>query len=170
MHALIMAGGSGKRFWPMSRAKSPKQFLNLFGETSMIQMTYERLMPLVKPENILVITNKDQKTLATQHLPELPIDNIIGEPLSRNTAPCIGLGAMLAARKATGFPPNPALVLGALGLAHTGMYKAIKKGERAAGVKKDKGTTVPRYIGRSAFGQIVPIAGDYIVREGTQYK
>ena len=83
----------------------------------------------------------------------------------------VPLGAMmLAARKATGSPPNPALVLGALGLAHTGMYKAIKKGERAAGVKKDKGTTVPRYIGRSAFGQIVPIAGDYIVREGTQYK
>ena len=99
MHALIMAGGSGKRFWPMSRTKNPKQFLNLFGETSMIQMTYERLMPLVKPENILVITNKEQKSIAAQHLPELPDGNIIGEPLSRNTAPCIGLGAMLAALK-----------------------------------------------------------------------
>ncbi len=99
MHALIIAGGSGKRFWPMSRTKNPKQFLNLFGETSMIQMTYERLTPLVKPENILVITNKEQKALAAQHLPELPDGNIVGEPLSRNTAPCIGLGAMLAALK-----------------------------------------------------------------------
>ncbi len=96
MHALIMAGGAGKRFWPLSRTKSPKQFLNLFGDKSLIQMTYNRLLPFVEPKNILVITNKDQKTLVTKHLPDLPKSSIIGEPLSKNTAPCIGLGALLA--------------------------------------------------------------------------
>lgn len=96
MHALIMAGGIGKRFWPMSRTKRPKQFLNLFGEDSMIRMTFDRLLPLVKPEKIIVVTNKDQVKLTRKHLPELPPENIIGEPFGKDTAPCIGLGALFA--------------------------------------------------------------------------
>lgn len=96
MHALIMAGGIGKRFWPMSRTKRPKQFLNLFGDDSMIRMTFDRLQPLIKPEKIVIITNKHQKDLTIKHLPGLPPENIICEPLGKDTAPCIGLGALHA--------------------------------------------------------------------------
>jgi len=96
MYGIIMAGGIGKRFWPMSRAKRPKQFLKLFGDRSMIQMTYDRLQPAIKPENIYVITNKVQQELTSAELPGLPERNIIAEPLGKDTAPCIGLGALLA--------------------------------------------------------------------------
>jgi len=96
MYGIIMAGGVGKRFWPMSRNRRPKQFLKLFGERSMIQMTYDRLQPVIPPENILVITNKKQVKLTAGHLAELPGHNIIAEPVGKDTAPCIGLGAILA--------------------------------------------------------------------------
>ena len=96
MYGLIMAGGVGKRFWPMSRVRRPKQFLDLFGEHSMIRMTLDRLLPLIRPENIIVVTNKNQISLTKKHLPDLPPENIIGEPLGKDTAPCIGLGALCA--------------------------------------------------------------------------
>jgi len=96
MYGLIMAGGVGKRFWPMSRNKSPKQFLELFSHRSMIQMTYDRLQPLILPEHIFVVTNKQQVKLTEHHLPGIPQKNIIGEPIGKDTAPCIGLGALFA--------------------------------------------------------------------------
>ena len=96
MYGLIMAGGVGKRFWPMSRNKSPKQFLSLFSDQSMIQMACDRLQPLIRPENIFIITNKRQVRLAERHLPGIPVENIIGEPIGKDTAPCIGLGALFA--------------------------------------------------------------------------
>lgn len=96
MYGIIMAGGVGKRFWPLSRQERPKQFLKLFGDRSMIQMTYDRLQPLITPENIFVITNKVQKDLTIQDLPGLPESNIVSEPLGKDTAPCIGVGAIMA--------------------------------------------------------------------------
>ncbi|MFC1555131.1 mannose-1-phosphate guanylyltransferase, partial [candidate division KSB1 bacterium] len=98
-YALIMAGGVGKRFWPMSKRSKPKQFLNLFGEKSMIRMTYDRLKSFVDKKNIFVITNEDQIDLTYKHLPDLPKTNIIGEPFGKDTAPCIALGALMAASK-----------------------------------------------------------------------
>jgi len=95
MYGIIMAGGIGKRFWPMSCKKRPKQFLNLFGSRSMIQMAFDRLQPLINPENIFVITNKNHRKLTEKHLTDLPPENIIGEPMSKDTAPCIGLSALL---------------------------------------------------------------------------
>jgi len=95
MYGIIMAGGIGKRFWPMSCKKKPKQFLYLFGSQSMIRMTFDRLQPLISPKNILVITNKNHKKLTEKHLPGLPPENIIGEPMGKDTAPCIGLSALL---------------------------------------------------------------------------
>ena len=95
MYGIIMAGGIGKRFWPMSCKKRPKQFLNLFGSRSMIQMAFDRLQPLINPENIFVITNKNHRKLTEKHLPDLPPENIIGEPMGKDTAPCIGLSALL---------------------------------------------------------------------------
>lgn len=93
--ALIMAGGRGERFWPKSRQSRPKQFLSLTdnGKT-MIQLTVERILPLVGMKDIYVSTNRDYKELVRQQLPEIPEENILCEPVGRNTAPCIGLGAV----------------------------------------------------------------------------
>jgi mannose-1-phosphate guanylyltransferase len=89
MIGLIMAGGSGTRFWPLSRKNNPKQFLNLFENKSMIQMTYQRLITFIANEDIYVITTIDQARLVNQHLPQLPKKNIIIEPYAMNTAACV---------------------------------------------------------------------------------
>ena len=93
--ALIMAGGRGERFWPMSRKRMPKQFLPLTGtEKTMIQCTVERILPLVLMEDIYIATNREYKDLVREQLPELPEENILCEPVAKNTAPCIGWGAV----------------------------------------------------------------------------
>lgn len=98
--ALIMAGGRGERFWPRSRKNMPKQFLSLTGDgKTMIQLTVERILPLVAMQDIYISTNQNYKALVKQQLPEIPEENIICEPVSRNTAPCIGLGAVHIAHK-----------------------------------------------------------------------
>lgn len=94
MYAVIMAGGRGERFWPRSRKDLPKQFLPLLGQRTMIQMTYDRLRGLVRPEHVLVVTGADLAGHVRKQLPELPPENILGEPEGRNTAPCIGLAAV----------------------------------------------------------------------------
>ena len=98
--ALIMAGGRGERFWPRSRKNMPKQFLSLTDDgKTMIQLTVERISPMVKIEDVYVATNKDYKSLVLEQLPGLPEQNVLCEPVGRNTAPCIGLGAMYIAKK-----------------------------------------------------------------------
>lgn len=98
--ALIMAGGRGERFWPKSRKSLPKQFLSLTGDgKTMIQLTVERILPLVEMSDIYIATNRDYKSLVMEQLPELPEENILCEPIGRNTAPCIGLGAIHISKK-----------------------------------------------------------------------
>ncbi|MBR6345424.1 MAG: mannose-1-phosphate guanylyltransferase [Lachnospiraceae bacterium] len=98
--ALIMAGGKGERFWPRSRVNRPKQFLCLTGDgKTMIQQTVERIRPLVDYEDIFIATNEKYKGLVKEQLPEIPEENILLEPVGRNTAPCIGLGAIHVRRK-----------------------------------------------------------------------
>lgn len=98
--ALIMAGGRGERFWPKSRKTLPKQFLSLTSDgKTMIQLTVERILPLVSIEDIFISTNADYKSLVKEQLPSIPESNIICEPMSRNTAPCIGLGAAHISKK-----------------------------------------------------------------------
>ena len=98
--ALIMAGGRGERFWPKSRKNMPKQFLSLTDDgKTMIQLTVERILPLVEMEDIYIATNKDYKPLVREQLPGIPEENILCEPVGRNTAPCIGLGAVHISRK-----------------------------------------------------------------------
>lgn len=98
--ALIMAGGRGERFWPMSRKNMPKQFLSLTdGGKTMIQLTVERILPLVAQEDIFIVTNRDYGELVRRQLPDLPEENILCEPVGKNTAPCIGLGAVHMAKK-----------------------------------------------------------------------
>lgn len=98
--ALIMAGGRGERFWPKSRQSLPKQFLSLTDDNkTMIQLTVERILPLVDMEDIYIATNQDYEALVREQLPELPEQNILCEPVGKNTAPCIGLGAVHIAKK-----------------------------------------------------------------------
>jgi len=94
-----MAGGSGTRFWPWSRRQLPKQFLKLGGDRSLFELTLERIRPLVPPERTLVICNRDHVDLVGRLAPELPAENIIGEPVARNTAPCIALAALIVQRR-----------------------------------------------------------------------
>lgn len=103
MIALIMAGGSGTRFWPKSRKNNPKQFLNVLGSTSMIQKTVERLLSKIAMHDIYIVTTANQVSLVKQHLPRLPKENIIIEPFGMNTAPCIMLSVeFLKSRYADG--------------------------------------------------------------------
>ncbi len=89
-YCIIMAGGVGSRFWPMSRAERPKQFLDILGTgQTLLEMTFNRLKRIVPKENILIVTNKDYGKLVSEQLPELPEENILLEPSRRNTAPCI---------------------------------------------------------------------------------
>jgi mannose-1-phosphate guanylyltransferase len=90
-YALILAGGSGQRFWPISRDALPKQLLRLFGDKTLLEMTVERLDGLVPRENILILTNKQQEAEVRALLPQLPEGNIIAEPEKRDTAPAIAL-------------------------------------------------------------------------------
>lgn len=95
LHAVIMAGGFGTRFWPLSRLATPKQLLDFGGGRTMIQQALDRLAGLVPPERTLVITNRQLVGPIREQLPELPAANIVGEPCKRDTAPCVGLAAHL---------------------------------------------------------------------------
>jgi mannose-1-phosphate guanylyltransferase len=99
LHAVVMAGGSGTRFWPKSRRHAPKQLLRLFGDATMLQQTVARIGPLVPPERTLVITGSDQAEAVRAQLPGLPAANILAEPCPRDTAPCVGLAAHAVARR-----------------------------------------------------------------------
>ena len=99
MIALILAGGSGTRFWPMSTNKLPKQFLKLFNNKSMLQLTFERLEAIFCFEKIFIVTIKEQIPLIKEHIPNINDDNIIIEPFGMNTAPCISLSISYLKRK-----------------------------------------------------------------------
>jgi mannose-1-phosphate guanylyltransferase len=99
LHAMIMAGGGGTRFWPRSRQKRPKQFLTLGGERTLLQQALDRIEVQVPAGNTWVITAGAHRDEAARQLPSLPAERVIGEPCGRDTAACIGLGAALIARQ-----------------------------------------------------------------------
>jgi mannose-1-phosphate guanylyltransferase len=98
LHAVIMAGGTGTRFWPESRARRPKQLLPLVGSKTMVRTTVERLAGLAPPERIVVATTAELAESIAEELPELPRAAILAEPMKRNTAACIGLAAIRVGR------------------------------------------------------------------------
>lgn len=98
LHAIVMAGGSGTRFWPASRAALPKQLLALAGERTLLEDTVARLEGLVPPERLLVVTSARLLDAARRQLPQVPAAGLVGEPCKRDTAPCIGLAALLVSR------------------------------------------------------------------------
>ena len=93
LHAIIMAGGSGTRFWPASRRRRPKQLLALVTDTPLLRMTFDRLNGLVPPERVWVVTTAATADATRELLPELPAQNVLAEPEGRNTAACTGLAA-----------------------------------------------------------------------------
>lgn len=99
LHAMIMAGGGGTRFWPRSRVRRPKQFLAIGGERTLLQQAYDRVEACtLPPERLWVVTAEAYRAETQAQLPALPADHVVGEPCGRDTAACIGLGAALVAR------------------------------------------------------------------------
>jgi len=99
MVVVIMAGGVGTRFWPLSTANVPKQFLNLFGDRTLLQESFDRVSDMVPAERIMVLTNGAFVSMVKEQLPEIPNENIIGEPMRRDTAAAVGLAAVLCRRR-----------------------------------------------------------------------
>src|SRR4051794_26599593 len=99
LHVMIMAGGGGTRFWPRSRNARPKQFLSFSGEGTLLRGTLDRILAVVPSERIWVITGAAYVAETAGQLPEIPPDQIVGEPFRRDTAPCVGLGAALIAAR-----------------------------------------------------------------------
>jgi mannose-1-phosphate guanylyltransferase/mannose-6-phosphate isomerase len=99
LNAVILAGGSGTRLWPLSTPNFPKQFLPLPSGQSMIQETLARVAPLVSPERAWVVTGRSMAGLVHEHLPSIPVDHILGEPVGRNSAPAIAWVAAIIARR-----------------------------------------------------------------------
>ncbi len=106
--SLIMAGGKGERFWPKSRTNLPKQFLNISGNKSMIQQAVQRLEKLMNIQRIFVVTNELYAELIRAQIPHLPAENIIIEPVGRNTAPCIALSTLYIEER---YPDSTIIVL-----------------------------------------------------------
>jgi len=99
IYPVIMAGGSGTRFWPLSRKDRPKQFLPLAGDEPLLAATVTRLPPLAKAKETFIVCGPAHAAAARRMLPKLPEQNFIVEPCARNTAPCVGLAALHVARK-----------------------------------------------------------------------
>jgi mannose-1-phosphate guanylyltransferase len=90
LYVVLMAGGVGTRFWPYSRNARPKQFLDVLGTgKTLLQSTYDRFLPLCPKENIIVVTNEEHASLTSEQLPDMKMDQILAEPMRKNTAPCI---------------------------------------------------------------------------------
>ena len=97
---VIMAGGIGSRFWPLSKIHRPKQFLDILGTgRTLLQQTFDRFQKLMPPENIYVVSNLEYRELIIEQLPTIPEENVLLEPMRRNTAPCIDYANFRILRK-----------------------------------------------------------------------
>ena len=109
--AVILAGGSGERFWPLSTAEKPKQFLRVFGGESLIRQSVTRLTGLVRFEDVYVVTSKDLVAATRRELPEIPAANIVGEPLRRDTGAAVALGVGIAGEGTIGVFSSDQMVM-----------------------------------------------------------
>lgn len=172
-HAVIMAGGAGVRLWPLSRMSRPKQLLRLFRGTSLLRQSYERVAAMLPPERIHVITSESHLSIVATELPELPAENLIGEPVGRDTANAVGMAAAVLAQR------DPEAVIGTFTADHIitptdsfcgAVEKAFQAAERrpdalvTLGIRPSRPDTNYGYVRR---GQ--PIAeGVYTVRKFTE--
>lgn len=102
LYGVIMAGGRGTRFWPLSRRRMPKQLMKFLGSETLLGRTVERLKPLIPPERLLIVTGVEHARTIRRQFPDIPRENILAEPEGRNTAPCIGYAACEIARREEG--------------------------------------------------------------------
>jgi len=159
LRAVIMAGGSGTRFWPLSRKSRPKQFLDIVSAKSMVEETVERLAPLVAPRDILTVADSGQTESLKRLLPALPRKNFIVEPLARNTAPSL----MLATARV--FIEDPGAVVAALAADHlireSGRFRTLLAAAAAAASRGDHIVTfgIPPTFPSTGYGYIHYEAG-----------
>lgn len=139
-YALILAGGSGTRFWPLSRDARPKQLLDLFGTTTLLEQTLARLDGLVPPENILILTSRLQLDAVREVAPQLPPENLFAEPAKRDTGPAVALGIGLVAARD---PEATMMVLPADQLIQdTSAYQAVMRDALATAEATDALVTI----------------------------
>jgi mannose-1-phosphate guanylyltransferase len=150
-YPVILAGGRGTRFWPLSRKKRAKQLLALDGKHTMIQQTVTRLLPLAPAKNFWVITNEDLRSAIVQQLPRLPPSQVLAEPEGRNTAPAIGLAAFLLLRE------DPDAVLG------------LFPSDHVIGDEKTYRETLARGLAVAAAGANIAVLGVRPTRPETGY-
>ena len=156
--AIILAGGSGERFWPLSTPEKPKQFLRVFGGESLIRQSVSRLKGLVKPKNVFVITSKALVAATRKELPEIPKANIVGEPMRRDTGAAIALGVGIAGGGVLGFFSSDQMVMDPARFRDS-VSKAIAKANRT-----DSIVTIgikPVYPA-TGFGYVNPKTGQFV--------
>ena len=156
--AVILAGGSGERFWPLSTPENPKQFLRVFGGESLIRQSVHRLNGLVRPENVFVVTSRDLVATTRRELPELPAANVIGEPMRRDTGAAVALGVGAAGDGVIGFFPSDQMVR------DPKRFRAAVKKAIAAAKKSPTIVTLgitPDYPS-TGFGYVDPKAGAFV--------
>ena len=129
LYVLILAGGSGERFWPYSRRARPKQLLKLFSDRTMLEETIARLGDAVPSERIFVLTNREQEAAVRASCPALPAENIVAEPAKRDTAPAVALGVGLVLRR------DPQAVMAVLPADHLIKDAATFRRDLLAGAK-----------------------------------
>ena len=150
-HPVILAGGRGTRFWPLSRKKRAKQLLALDGKQSMIQQTVARLLPLASAKTIWIITNGDLRSAILKQLPKLPKEQVLAEPSGRNTAPAIGLAAFILLRE------HPEAVIG--------MFPS----DHVIGDEESYRATIDRGVEIAAAGENIVVLGIRPTRAETGY-
>ncbi len=160
LHAMIMAGGGGTRFWPRSRVRRPKQFLTLTGERSLLQLALDRIEAAVPPERSWVITGEAYRDETGTQLPNLPPSHVVGEPCGRDTAACIGLGAALIAQQ------DPDAVMLVTPADH--VIEPVREFERAVHVAAQMAEEHPQALVTFGIAPTFPSTGYGYVHRGPQ--
>ena len=157
-NAVILAGGSGERFWPLSTPERPKQFLDVFGGGSLIRQSFERLKGLVPPEDVFVVTSAALVGATRRELPELPRGNVVGEPMRRDTGAAVALGVGVAGDGVLAFFPADQLV--------TKPVEFRRRVSRAVALARREETIVvlgirPTYPA-TGYGYVDPVRGTFV--------
>ena len=156
--AIILAGGSGERFWPLSTPERPKQFLRVFGGESLIRQSVRRLEGLVRPENVFVVTSASLVGATRRELPEVPRGNVVGEPMRRDTGAAIALGVGIAGSGVLGFFSSDQMVLNPVRF-RKAVAAAVSRARRTPAV-----VTIgirPTYAA-TCFGYVDPKGGKFV--------
>jgi mannose-1-phosphate guanylyltransferase len=160
IHALIMAGGGGTRFWPRSRQKRPKQFLHLASDRTLLQQAFDRMEAMIPAEHCWIITAEMYSEETARQLPQLSADRIVGEPCGRDTAPCIGLGAALMARQ------DPDAVMLVMPADH--VIEPVQEFRRAAQVAAQMAQENPTALVTFGIPPTFPATGYGYIQRGAQ--